>query len=380
MNYAIFRADKLKSHAEVVNCLREQHRAEGYDAKRADPERSNLNTYSGNYTNAQNNFDTLLPKKYRKNAVLGLNFVISTSQECESAEDEKKYYEEAVKYLGEHFGQVVGWAIHRDETSTHLQAVTIPLVNGKLNARALIGGDKSRMREIQSDFWQKVGKPFGLERGKVGSRQQHKTAEELHREEQAKIDTQNVQLDTREKSLSEREEKLQTRENDLAQEKSQVSQKKREYELLDEKSAEVKTHLEKFKLDENETVLPDFESSVMKRFNTPEALRESVKPAFGEKPEKYAHMLIKYVWDYAKKRVTKFAQKYNEMKSALASMTWCYKRELDKSQKLERDLESYDYRKKTPEELRDLAAAKERKIQQQQSRKPSKGFGNSYSD
>ena len=97
-------------------------------------------------------------------------------------------------------------------------------------------------------------------------------------------------------------------------------------------------------------------------------------------PEKYAHKLIKYVWDYAKKRVTKFAQKYNEMKSALASMTWCYKRELDKSQKLERDLESYDYRKKTPEELRDLAAAKERKIQQQQSRKPSKGFGNSYSD
>lgn len=113
---------------------------------------------------AMKKYDDLLPAKIRKNAVVGLNFLVTTSQEFLSQEDEARYYEKARQFISKRFGDVVGWAIHRDEKSTHMQVVTIPLVNGKLNARALIGGDKHKMQSIQTDFWEEVGKPFGLER------------------------------------------------------------------------------------------------------------------------------------------------------------------------------------------------------------------------
>jgi len=41
----------------------------------------------------------------------------------------------------------------------------MPLKDGKLNAKAFIGGKKYRMVELQDDFFEKVGKPLGMERG-----------------------------------------------------------------------------------------------------------------------------------------------------------------------------------------------------------------------
>lgn len=188
MNYCIFRSAKLKTHQDVVNVLKEQQRAADYDSKRADKSRSDQNSYSSDYEKALKKYDSLLPKNVRKNAVVGLNFVVSTSQEFQKKADEKEFYAKAREFIGENFGEVVAWAIHRDETSTHMQVVTIPLVKGKLNARALIGGSKNRMNEIQTEFFNKVGKEFGLERGKENSTARHQTVEQYHRQQQKKLD------------------------------------------------------------------------------------------------------------------------------------------------------------------------------------------------
>lgn len=217
-NYFIFRTAKLKTHQDVTNVLKEQHRAEDYESHRADETQSYKNEYSAKYQRAIQTFDELLPKKRRKNAVVGLNFVVSTSQEFSSKVEESAFYGQAINYISQNFGRVVGWAIHRDETSTHLQCVTIPLVDGKLNARELLGGDKHRMSAIQTDFYNKVGKEFGLKRGKdvAETKAVHKTVEQKHREQ--------------EKALAEREKRLSEREKELDRHESLLNEKMARFE------------------------------------------------------------------------------------------------------------------------------------------------------
>lgn len=202
-NYFIFRTAKLKTHQDVTNVLKEQHRAEDYNSHRADTTQSYKNEYSSNYENAMQKFDEFLPKKRRKNAVVGLNFIVTTSEEFSSKAEELAFYDQARNYISKNFGRVVGWAIHRDETSTHMQVVTIPLVDGKLNARQLIGGDRNRMKRIQTDFYEQVGKKFGLKRGQdvEQTKAVHKTVEQKHREKEK-------ELQQREKALAEREKQL----------------------------------------------------------------------------------------------------------------------------------------------------------------------------
>ena len=201
MNYCIFRMEKLKSSSDVCNILKEQHRSEDYESERADKEKSHLNSYSDNFENSFEKFKELLPKKRRKNAVVALNFLVTTSEEFENPEDEKKYYEKAVEFIGKNFGEVVGWAIHRDETSTHLQAVTIPLVDGKLNARELVGGSKNRMREIQNSFFNEVGESFGLLRGLEGSKAVHQTVEQKIRKEREELRKETEELQKQKEAL-----------------------------------------------------------------------------------------------------------------------------------------------------------------------------------
>ena len=224
-NFCVFRSEKLKSHKDVVNVLKEQQRSEDYDSKRADKNLSVNNTYSWDYEFSQKLYDDYLPKKYRKDAVVGLMFVVTTSNEFENPEDEEQYYRKAVAFIRQRFGKVVGWAIHRDETSTHLQAVTIPLVDGKLNAKKLIGGSKHRMQEIQQEFYEQVGKPFGLERGKENSQAQHKTVEEKHKEEERKLWESAHKIEELQKNLEARECEILDRENNVAEKERELLQK-----------------------------------------------------------------------------------------------------------------------------------------------------------
>lgn len=209
-NYFIFRTAKLKTHQDVTNVLKEQHRADDYESHRADETLSYRNTYSTDYEQAIQKFDELLPKQRRKNAVVGLNFIVTTSEEFSSKAEEFDFYEKSRKYIAENFGKIVGWAIHRDETSTHMQVVTIPLFGGKLNARQLIGGDRNRMKRIQTEFYEQVGKEFGLKRGKdvEETKAIHKTVEQKHREKEKELEQREKALQERENSLVEREKQL----------------------------------------------------------------------------------------------------------------------------------------------------------------------------
>lgn len=303
-NYAIFRTDKLKTHADVVNVLKEQHREASYDSKRADSSRSVFNEYSAEYSEALQNYDELLPKKVRKNAVVGLNFLVSTSREFENAEEEKDFYERSRKFIEARFGPIVGWAIHRDETSTHMQVVTIPLVDGKLNARAMLGGSKHRMTEIQTEFFEEVGKNFGLDRGREHSQAIHKTVEEHHREQEKELNEKEAQFEKREveaeailnsvASAQALQEEVQ--EQKKAWEDSKIESQKFADEILKEAP-----------------LSPLGDIAHYEDIGSPEKLEkkyplEKTGKLAKENPYQYADRMVKHVWNYFSDKI------YNPLK------------------------------------------------------------------
>lgn len=349
-NYCVFRTEKLKSHKDVVNVLKEQQRSEDYESKRADKSLSKNNTYSADYVTTQKKYDELLPKKYRRDAVVGLMFVVTTSNEFENLEDEKKYYEKAVEFIQKNFGEVVGWAIHRDETSTHLQAVTIPLVDGKLNAKKLIGGSKHRMQEIQQKFFEEVGKPFGLERGKKNSQAQHKTVEELHKEEERKLWDAAHRIEKLQKNLEEREkimvEEIQKKAEKIAPGVAveNVHQTLSEALQTFEKAISIKEHQLSEKVSQNKA-----ES---------EKINEWQKLAPQESLE-----LIRESDEIADAKISKpinFRDYAGRVRKALSGAWETVKRWKNKALKLEKELEEKrsaldDWRRRSPKELEDMA-------------------------
>ena len=80
------------------------------------------------------------------------------------------YFKRALGWISDRFGgrsNLISAVIHRDETTPHMQVLLVPLVDGKLNAKRLVG-NRGDMQQMQTDFAEMVGAPHGLRRGKMG--------------------------------------------------------------------------------------------------------------------------------------------------------------------------------------------------------------------
>src|SRR5207302_3664751 len=85
-------------------------------------------------------------------------------------------------WLRETFGEanLVAGVLHRDELSTHLQALVVPIdERGRLNARHFIGGDRHRLSELQDSYAERMA-ALGLERGVRGSVATHEEVKQWY--------------------------------------------------------------------------------------------------------------------------------------------------------------------------------------------------------
>lgn len=175
---------------------------------------------------AEKHRDERLPKKFRKNAVRAIEFMITLSPGSLDSNKSWSYLSESFSYLQKRFGRenIIAASAHMDETTPHLSVIVLPIVDEKLNARKLFGG-RDKCRQLQTEFWEQVGKKFGLDRGIEGSKAKHedikkyyatlKTANELLFEaksttkrlkrKEEKIAEKEEQVEIREKAVSERE-------------------------------------------------------------------------------------------------------------------------------------------------------------------------------
>lgn len=123
---------------------------------------------SNNWLQDINNEIKAAGAKTRSNSVLALDTIYTASQDFftgrNNAENDK-FFRDCLKFHESHFGHIISAVVHYDETTPHLHVISVPLTkDGRLSARDVIG-NKAKMSKTQDQFFEQVGRGYGLERG-----------------------------------------------------------------------------------------------------------------------------------------------------------------------------------------------------------------------
>lgn len=159
MAYAVVRAEKLKTPAKM-HAL-DAHNAQGRRVRGEHAERDRLAR-----------MESAGVQKVRSNAVLGVEFVLAASKGFFTGpERTREFFDRGIGWLDQRFGRENVCSIfeHTHETTPHLHAVVIPLVEKPLrgwvlDARSVIDG-RAGLADMQTSFAAAVA-DLGLEPGK----------------------------------------------------------------------------------------------------------------------------------------------------------------------------------------------------------------------
>lgn len=131
----------------------------------------------------------------RSNSVVALDTIYTASHEFfqgKTNAENDKFFEDCLRFHQRKFGHVISAVIHYDETTAHMHVISVPLTkDGRLSARDVIG-NRTQMRRAQTEFYEQVGRGYGLERGVQQDgpeKREHITAQE-HRLREVRQETQ----------------------------------------------------------------------------------------------------------------------------------------------------------------------------------------------
>lgn len=171
--------------ADVVGIERENERDENYKSTRnpqIDKSKTSLNYHTVPYEKKYLAFideriKQLSPKrKIKDDAVLITSFILGSDKEFFdgiSPKMQNRFFADCTDFFSERYGKenVVSAVVHLDESTPHLHLNLMPVTDGRLCAKKLF--DRTALRDLQTDFYETVGKKYGLERGKEGSTAKH---------------------------------------------------------------------------------------------------------------------------------------------------------------------------------------------------------------
>jgi hypothetical protein len=214
-----------------------------------DSSKSSLNCYEGatvenfaeKYQEMINNAH--LKRKIQKNASRIIEFVVSASHayknDWETNPQSKAtldaYFEEARNFFRWKYGDVaISSAVHFDETTPHMHLLCVPLVKAKdgqslkFSSSEFLGGIK-QIQDLHTQFFEEVGKQFGLERGNLGSRASHSDIKQ-YKEWEA---SQRLAIARESKELADRTEQEQAREDEANNRIHRLAQKEEEWAAIE---------------------------------------------------------------------------------------------------------------------------------------------------
>jgi hypothetical protein len=187
MGFAVFHVSKGKSNSASLGAHIDRKEGQEHTFRNADPARRDLNrNFDTGYSKMSLNEAVKLrikegytgTKAIRKDAVEYVPMVFTGSHvEMKAIEqnptklDEwiQKNYQFACREFGKE--NILRFTLHLDEKTPHIHAVIVPLVDGKLTAKVVLG-DRVAMSERQTRYAAEM-QEFGLERGVVGSKRIH---------------------------------------------------------------------------------------------------------------------------------------------------------------------------------------------------------------
>lgn len=168
---------------DVAPVERENERDENYmsDNPQIDRARTKDNYHIiggyGTYTEFINNRLKELNLSPRKDAVVMNSFVLGSDKtffDGLSRVEQYNFFSACYKFFAERYGEenIIAAVVHNDETTPHMHLNLMPITqDGRLCSKQLF--DKPQLQQLQTDFYEAVGKRWGLQRGKEGSQKKH---------------------------------------------------------------------------------------------------------------------------------------------------------------------------------------------------------------
>lgn len=189
MGFAVFHIEKVTTGASSLGAHIDRSPGQEYTYKNADPNllQKNVHFTCGSFNELKLNEAINLRikqgytggKAIRKDAVKGMSMVFTGSHEemkkiFSQSQTRNAWIDANIKFVKDEFGvkNIVRFTLHLDEKTPHIHAVVVPLTkDGRLSAKEIMG-DKNGMSERQTRYAEQM-RPFGLERGVVGSKAIH---------------------------------------------------------------------------------------------------------------------------------------------------------------------------------------------------------------
>ena len=174
---------------DVAPIERENERDENYKSDNPQIDRSkakynyHMHSPDGSYTEFINKRITQLNLSPRKDAVVMNSFVVGADRaffDGLSKLSQYNFFSDCTNFFEERYGieNVISAVIHMDETTPHMHLNLMPVTkDGRLCSKQLF--DKPQLQQLQTDFYEEVGKKYGLERGKEGSQKKHLSTAEF---------------------------------------------------------------------------------------------------------------------------------------------------------------------------------------------------------
>ena len=165
---------------DVAPIEKENERDENYEASnpQIDSERTRNNyrftPYFGKtYTEFINGRIKELGLSPRKDAVVMNSFVLGSDKtffDGLAKVEQYNFFSDCYKFFEERYGEenIIAAVVHNDETTPHMHLNLMPVTkDDRLCSKQLF--DKPQLQQLQTDFYETVGKRWGLQRGKEGS-------------------------------------------------------------------------------------------------------------------------------------------------------------------------------------------------------------------
>lgn len=204
--FYVMRIEKRKRQ-DISGIQRENNRTAAEYNNRVNREQSELNLpliQSDNWTQDIRAEIERAGARTRSNSVIALDTLYTASPtffEGKTQKQTEDFFRDCLQFHQRQFGHIISAVIHYDETTPHLHVVSVPLTaDGRLSAREIVG-NRQNMSRMQDDFFEQVGRNYGLERGTRSDGQEkrkHISAQEKRMRE----------LEQQVSSLSERVERL----------------------------------------------------------------------------------------------------------------------------------------------------------------------------
>lgn len=168
--FYVMRIEKRKKQ-DISGIQRENNRTAAEYNNKVNTTQSGLNVpliQSNNWTQDIRAEIKRAGARTRSNSVIALDTLYTASPsffEGKTREQTEDFFRDCLQFHQQQFGHIISAVIHYDETTPHLHIVSVPLTaDGRLSAREIVG-NKQNLSRLQDDFFEQVGRDYGLERG-----------------------------------------------------------------------------------------------------------------------------------------------------------------------------------------------------------------------